>query len=500
MARTRKINFDIILRVLGILLIIEGSFMATALGFSAYYGGKEAFVWSFVDGLHEFWSIAISALFTLLVGLLLYIIPHKEASKVIGKREGYIIVSTAWVVISLFGALPFVVSGCIPSYTDAFFETISGFTTTGATILTDVEAMPEGLLFWRSTTHWIGGMGIIVLSLAILPFLGIGGMQLFIAEVPGPTPDRLRPRITQTAKRLWGIYVLLTVVETLLLMLGGMNFFDGICHAFGTMATGGFSTRNTSVAGFSPYIQYVIAIFMILAGTNFTLHYLALHGRIREIWRNEEFRYYIYTILLVSSIITIALVWSNLGSGVEQAFRDSIFTVSSIITTTGFITVDYLKWPGALWFLIFMLMFVGGSAGSTAGSIKVVRQLLLFKNSLLELKRLMHPQAVIPVRMNGRPVSQDIIFNVLAFFLIYIIIFAIGTFVMSLLGLDFETAIGSAATTLGNVGPGLGAVGPVGNFSMIPDIGKWFLSFLMLLGRLELFTVLILFSPVFWKR
>jgi trk system potassium uptake protein TrkH len=283
-------------------------------------------------------------------------------------------------------------------------------------------------------------------------------------------------------------------------MLGGMNFFDGICHAFGTMATGGFSTRNTSVAGFSPYIQYVIAIFMILAGTNFTLHYLALHGRIREIWRNEEFRYYIYTIFLVSSIITIALVWSNLGSGVEKAFRDSIFTVVSILTTTGFITVDYLKWPGALWFLIFMLMFVGGSAGSTAGSIKVVRQLLLFKNSFLELKRLMHPQAIIPVRMNGRPVSQDIIFNVLAFFLIYIIIFAIGTFVMSMLGLNFETAIGSTATTLGNVGPGLGTVGPVGNFSAIPDLGKWFLSFLMLLGRLELFTVLILFSPVFWKR
>ena len=500
MARSRKINFDIILRILGILLIIEAIFMATALGFSAYYGGQEAFVWSFVDGLHEFWSIAISAFFTLLVGLLLYNIPGKDASKIIGKREGYIIVSTAWVVISLFGALPFVVSGCIPSYTDAFFETISGFTTTGATILTDVEAMPEGLLFWRSTTHWIGGMGIIVLSLAILPFLGIGGMQLFIAEVPGPTPDKLRPRITQTAKRLWGIYVLLTIVETLLLMLGGMNFFDGICHAFGTMATGGFSTRNASVAGFSPYIQYVIAIFMILAGTNFTLHYLALHGRVKDIWRNEEYRYYIFTILITSFTIAVALILSNLGSDVEQAFRDSIFTVASIITTTGFITADYLMWPGALWFLVFMLMFVGGSAGSTGGGIKVVRQLLLFKNSFLELKRLMHPQAVIPVRMNGRPVSQDIIFNVLAFFLIYIIIFAIGTFVMSLLGLDFETAIGSTAATLGNIGPGIGSVGPVGNYSEIPGFGKWFLSFLMLLGRLELFTVLILFSPVFWKR
>lgn len=499
MPRKKTLNTKIIARLLGILLIIESVFMLTALPFSWYYGGRDFFSFRFFDPGYDFWPLLISAIITFIGGGFLYLSAGRDVNKVISKRDGYVIVSLAWIVISFFGALPFFLSGAIPSYTDAFFETISGFTTTGATILTDIEAVQEGLLFWRSMTHWIGGMGIIVLSLAILPFLGIGGMQLFIAEVPGPTPDKLHPRITQTAKRLWGIYVLLTVVETGLLMLGGMNLFDGLCHAFGTMATGGFSTKNASIAAFSPYIQYVITIFMILAGTNFTLHYLALHGRIKDVWKNEEYRYFIYTIATATVIIAATLTLTG-QSGIEKSFRDSIFTVASIITTTGFITADYLIWPGVLWFIIFLLMFVGGSAGSTGGGIKVVRQLLLFKNSVLELKRLMHPQAVIPVRMNDRPVSQEIIFNVLAFFLIYILVFAGGTFVMSMTGLDFESAIGSTAATLGNIGPGIGMVGPVGNYSEIHDIGKWFLSFLMLLGRLELFTVLILLSPAFWRR
>lgn len=499
MPRKKTLNTKIISRLLGILLIIEGVFMLSALPFSWYYGGDNPFRFGLFDGVSDFWPLLISALITFVGGGMLYLSAGRDVNKVISKRDGYVIVSLAWVVISVFGALPFFLSGAISSYTDAFFETISGFTTTGATILSDIEAMPKGLLFWRSMTHWIGGMGIIVLSLAILPFLGIGGMQLFIAEVPGPTPDKLHPRITQTAKRLWGIYVILTIAETGFLMLGGMNLFEGLCHAFGTMATGGFSTRNTSIAAFSPYIQYVITVFMILAGTNFTLHYLALHGRIKDIWKNEEYRYYIYTIAAATLIIAATLTFSGQG-GIEKSFRDSIFTVVSIITTTGFITADYLIWPGVLWFIIFLLMFVGGSAGSTGGGIKVVRQLLLFKNSVLELKRLMHPQAVIPVRMNDRPVSQDIIFNVLAFFLIYMLIFAGGTFVMSIIGLDFESAIGATAATLGNIGPGIGMVGPVGNYAEIHVIGKWFLSFLMLLGRLELFTVLILLSPAFWKR
>lgn len=481
------------------MLVIEGVFMWLSLPFSVAYGKHDLFDMEFFNGRTDFWPLLVSGGLVMLFGGLLGLFTRKDTNTNIGKREGYIIVSTAWVIISLFGTLPFILSGAIPSFSDAFFETISGFTTTGASVLSDIEAVPKGILFWRSTTHWIGGMGIIVLSLAILPILGIGGMQLFVAEVPGPTPDKLHPRIAQTAKRLWGIYVLLTVIETILLMFGGMDLFDALCHAFGTMATGGFSTQNASVAHYSPYIQYVIILFMILAGTNFTLHYFLLKGSLRKMWKNEEFKYYMAVIGGVTLVITLSLIFL-MGSGVEKAFRDAIFQVVSIITTTGFVSANYLVWPFYVWMLIFLLMFTGGCAGSTGGGIKVVRQLLLFKNSTLEFRRLVHPQAIIPVRFNGKPVSSDIIFNVLAFFLIYMLIFAFGTFVMSLLGLDFESAIGAVAASLGNIGPGIGSVGPIENYAHIPVLGKWVLSFLMLLGRLELFTVLILFSPDFWKK
>ena len=499
MARGRLINFGIVLQIIGILLIIEGVFIATSIPFSVYYGCPDNLIFSLSNPKAYFWPLLISSVIATGTGLILLFAFGRNVKKVIGKREGYLIVTFSWIIISLFGALPFILGNAIPSYTDAFFETMSGYTTTGASILVDIEAMPKGLLFWRSMTHWIGGMGIIVLSLAILPFLGIGGMQLFIAEVPGPTPDKLHPRITSTAKRLWLIYVLLTGAETLLLMLGGMDLFDGLCHAFGTMATGGFSTKNTSIAGYSPYIQYVITIFMVLAGTNFTLHYLAMHGKIKEVIRNEEFKWYlsIIAIATLTCIIVLAILKNNT---LESIIRNSLFTVVSIITTTGFVTEDYLLWPVSLWFVVLLLMFVGGSAGSTGGGIKVVRHLLLLKNSKLEMKRLMHPQAILPVRMDGKPVSSFIIYNVLAFFLIYVMIFIMGSLVMSLMGLDFETSIGSVVSTLGNIGPGFGNVGPVNNFANIPWLGKWVLSFLMLLGRLELFTVLILFSPSFWKK
>ncbi len=481
------INLKIIFRTLGALLLIEGIFMLACIPMSVLYCHEKCY------------ALLISGLITAAVGGVVLLLTKKNLKKNIGKREGYIIVSTTWIVISLFGTLPFMLSGAIPSFTDAFFETISGFTTTGASILTDIEALPKGILFWRSMTHWVGGMGIIVLSVAILPALGIGGMQLYAAEMPGPTKDKLHPRITQTAKRLWGIYVLFTIVETILLMSGGMDLFDALCHTFGTVATGGFSTQNTSVAGYSPFIQYVIIFFMILAGTNFTLHYMALHGKIRKVWQNEEFRNFIYLIVFTGLAITFTLTFtSDLPFG--TAFRKSLFQVVSIITTTGYITDNYLLWPGSMWFIIFLLMFVGGMAGSTAGGIKVMRQLLLFKNSALELKRLIHPQAIIPVRLSGKPVSQEIIYKIMAFFLIYIFIFAFGALVMTLLGLDYQSAIGASIATLGNIGPGLGQVGPVGNYAAIPVFGKWFLSLLMLLGRLELFTVLILISPTFWRK
>jgi len=481
-----KVNWKIILQIIGVLLIIEGIFMLSGIPFSLYYCGDNCL------------SLLYSGLITGVSGLLLWWL-NRNANRSIGKREGYIIVTITWIIISLFGTLPYLISGSIPAFTDAFFETISGFTTTGASILTDIESVPRGILFWRAMTHWIGGMGIIVLSVAILPILGIGGMQLFVAEMPGITPDKLHPRITQTAKRLWVIYVILTFAETLFLMLGGLDLFDSLCHSFATMATGGFSTQNTSVAEYSPYIQYVIIIFMLAAGTNFTLHYLWLHGKFREVWKNEEFRYYLLFTLGFAVLIAILLYIHN-GTAFEKMFRESAFQVVSIVTTTGFVTADYLIWPGYIWIFIFLLMFIGGSTGSTGGGIKVARQILLLKNSVLEFKRMVHPQAVIPVRFNGRAVSQDILYLVMAFFLFYILIFFAGTFAMTLLGLDFVTAIGATIATLGNIGPGIGDVGPVENYSELHVGAKWISSFLMLLGRLELFTVLILFSPSFWRK
>lgn len=499
MAGKTRINLNAILKIMGILLIIEGVFMISSLGFSAWYDPDCLSHLRFFDPLHDFLPLLVSGSVILFIGVILWLSNKKLDQNSIGKREGYVIVSMAWVIISLFGAIPFMLSGVTDNYTDAFFETISGFTTTGATIFSDIESIPKGILFWRSMTHWIGGMGIIVLSLAILPILGIGGMQLFVAEVPGVTPDKLHPRITQTAKRLWIIYVILTLLQTGLLALGGMSLFDSLCHAFGTMATGGFSTKNDSIAGFSPYIQYVITLFMIMAGISFTLHYFLLKRQFKKVISNEELRHYLFIILISTGMIGIALYFVQ-NQPVESAFRNSVFQVVSIVTTTGFITSDYLLWPYFTWLLLFLLMFTGGCAGSTGGGIKIVRILLLFKNSSMELKRIVHPQAILPVRLNGKSISQGIIFNVLAFFLIYIIIFAFGSLVMSMLGLEFETAIGSVAASLGNIGPGLGMVGPVENYSAIPAAGKWILAFFMLLGRLELFTVLILFSVAFWKK
>ncbi|GAP43908.1 Trk-type K+ transport system, membrane component [Lentimicrobium saccharophilum] len=499
MAAKSRINLNAIMKITGLLMVIEGLFMLSSLGFSAWYDPYCLDHLRLFDPAHDFLPLLVSGSGIGLVGLILWSFNKKLDQNSIGKREGYIIVSLTWVIISFFGAIPFILSGVTTSYTDAFFETMSGFTTTGATIFTDIEALPKGILFWRSMTHWIGGMGIIVLSLAILPILGIGGMQLFVAEVPGLTPDKLHPRITQTAKRLWIIYVALTLVQTILLMLGGMNLFESLCHAFGTMATGGFGTRNDSIAGFSPYIQYVIIIFMYLAGISFTLHYFTIKRQFSKVFRNEELR--VYTMLLITAtvIIAAALFYTqHLGPG--KAFRDALFQVVSIVTTTGFITSDYLLWPFFTWLLLFLLMFTGGCAGSTGGGIKIVRIILLFKNSRMELKRIVHPQALLPVRLNGKSISQQIIFNVLAFFLIYIIIFAFGSLVMSAMGMEFESAVGAVAASLGNIGPGLGTVGPVLNYSTVPMAGKWVLAFLMLLGRLELFTVLILFSASFWKK
>jgi len=481
------INKKIILQVMGLLLLIEGFFLGISSLVSLFYGQ------------YDFTSLIITSLICFSTGIILWYLT-KNADKNIGKREGYIIVSLVWVIFSLFGALPFVLSGAIPSYTDAFFETMSGFTTTGASILNDIEAIPHCLLFWRSLTQWLGGMGIIVLSIAILPMFGIGGMQLFVAEVPGPTPDKLHPRIKETAKRLWGIYVLYTLAEIVLLKLGGMNWFDAVNHSFTTMATGGYSTKQASIAHFdSPFIHYVIILFMFLAGTNFTLSYFALHFKFGKVFKNEEFRYYLGFVIIFTFIIASTL-WFFGDFNIEKSFRDSLFQVVSIITTTGFVTVDYLQWMPFLIVMIFALMFFGGSAGSTGGSIKIVRITLLLKNSYQELKRIIHPNAIIPVRINGKSVPPQIISNILAFVVFYMIISIVSSAIIASLGYDVETSLGAVAATLGNIGPGIGRVGPIENYAHIPDFGKWFLSFLMLIGRLELFTVIVLFSPSFWKK
>ncbi len=483
---TKILNVWILMKVMGVLLLILAGFMLTSLIVSIYY--------------HEpVLPIIFSAFITALFGGVLLFFGNKNSNKNIGKREGYMIVTLTWVIISIFGALPFILSGAIPSFTNAFFETMSGFTTTGSSILTDIESVPKNILYWRAMTHWIGGMGIIVLTVAILPFLGIGGMQLLIAEMPGIAPDKLHPRITATAKRFWGIYVILTVVEVLLLWGGEMNLFDAVCHSFATMATGGFSTKNDSIAGFLPYSQYIIILFMILAGTNFTLHYFAFHGQVKKVFKNDEFKTYLSIIAVVTVILTFGLI-IIVNTGVEKAFRESLFTVVSILTTTGFVTADYIVWPVFLWVFVAALMFIGGSAGSTGGGVKIIRHLLLIKNSWIELKRTIHPAAIIPVKYGGKSISQQVIFNVMAFFLIYILIFSFGVIAMALLGLDFETSVGASIASLGNIGPGIGGVGPVENYAFIPPFGKWILSFLMLLGRLELFTVLIIFSPAFWKK
>jgi len=480
-------NLKIILRVLGLLLVVEGISMLLALGISLWFGDG--------DSLAFFYS-ALICIFPGLTAIAL----TSNSNKNITKREGFLIVTLVWIVFSFFGSLPYILSGAIPDYTNAFFETMSGFTTTGSSILENIEEMPHGILFWRSLTQWLGGMGIIVLTLSVMPIFGIGGMQLFTAEVPGPTPDKISPKIHQTARVLWGLYIAFTTLEFLLLWVGGMSWFDSICHSLTTMASGGFSTKQASIAHWdSPFIQYVIIFFMILAGTNFSLSYLVLKGKFSRLYLDEEFKYYIlfivgFTIMIFSGL----LITSHLD--VEQSFRDSLFQVVSIITTTGYATADYLTWSPVLTLLIFALFFFGGSAGSTGGGIKIMRIVVLLKNSYYELRRIIHPNAIIPVRFNNHSVDAKIVTNVLAFFMFYMIVFFLSTIVFTLFEPDFSTAMGAVATSLGNIGPGLGSVGPAESFLHVHPVGKWFLSFLMLLGRLELFTVLVIFSPAFWKQ
>ena len=495
-----RLNYQIILHVMGLLLLCNGGFMLLATLVS----------WFYQDGVTL--EISTAALITLFIGTL-FMFTTRGHSKEVKVREGYIIVTFGWIFMALSGALPYVISESIPRFTNAFFETMSGYTTTGASILNDIESIPKGILFWRSLTHWIGGMGIIVLAIAILPLLGIGGMQLFTAESPGPSADKLKPRIRDTAKRLWLIYVSYTLAETILLWIAGMSFFDAINHAFSTLSTGGFSTKNASLAYWNdnPAIQYIVIIFMLLAGSNFVLSYFAFKGKISKVLHDDEFKWYMIFIAgftAISSLIVYfqadvslssidhPMVWGE----AESAFRHSLFQVLTVITTTGFVSADFTMWTPFLTILFFGLFFLGGSAGSTAGGVKVMRHIIMIKNGIIEFKRTLHPNAILPVRFNGKSISKEIVFNILGFFILYMLSFIIGAVVLAFLGLDFETAIGGAASSLGNIGPAFGALSPVNNFDMLPDFGKWWTAFLMLIGRLELFTVLIILTPFFWRN
>ncbi|WP_019038448.1 TrkH family potassium uptake protein [Psychroflexus tropicus] len=485
---------------MGVLLVFNGGFMIVPS------------IYSWINGETVALDIAVSALVSIFIGLSAMFFTRFH-DKDISQKEGYLIVTLGWVVMVLSGMLPYLISGEIKGLVNCFFETMSGYTTTGASIVNDIESLSEGILLWRSFTHWIGGMGIIVLAVAILPLFGIGGMQLFSAESPGPSADKVKPKIADTAKRLWLIYFGYTVSETILLKVAGMNWFDATNHALSTLSTGGFSTKNASLAYWndSPFIQYIIILFMFLAGTNFVVSYFAFKGKIQNVLRNEEFKWFFFFIAGFTAITSLSIYFLAdtslatidypmvLGEA-ESAFRHGIFQVLAIITTTGFVTADYTLWTPLLTVLFFGLFFLGGSAGSTSGGVKVIRHIIMIKNGFQEFRRILHPNAVLPVRYKGSSVDQKIVYNILGFFIFYALSFILGAVVFAGTGLDFETAIGASASSLGNVGPAFGQLSPVDNFASLTTFGKYWSSFLMLIGRLELFTVLILFTPYFWKN
>lgn len=480
-------NFRFIFNIFGRVLMLLGAFMLSSI------------IWALVYHEDVVGAFVLSSLITLVCGAAMYLLTIKNLVSELSLRDSYFTVTFVWVVFSLFGALPYLLSGSITSFTDALFETVSGFTTTGSSIISDVEALPKSILFWRSLTHWIGGMGIIVLVVAIMPLLRIGGYNLFKSETSGMTQEKLSPKTTSTAKRLWAVYVVLTFILIGLLLLGDMSFFDAINHAFSTMATGGFSTKNTSVSGFSSYSQYVIAIFMFLAGMNFYLHYHFYKGRFKRVFSNIELRTYFAVVVVVSLLITITVIAYDNRIGVGEALRNALFQVISVITTTGFATHDYHDWPHAAWMLLFVLLFSGACVGSTGGGIKIIRHVVAYRHVLNYFKRTLHPNSVSLLKIGGEVIDDEKVGGLVSFMLLYMLTFSIGTVLMVFLGSDLLTSAAAVASNMGGVGSGIGSVGAFGNYSAFSDASKILLSLLMLIGRLELTTVLILFTRIFWK-
>ncbi|MBC8311454.1 MAG: TrkH family potassium uptake protein [Candidatus Marinimicrobia bacterium] len=458
--------------------------------------------WSLYYSEPDLWPILRSSGITFGVGLTVFFLTYSKKPKDLTPRDGFAIVTIGWIAMAGFSALPMFFATDL-SYTNAYFEAMSGLTTTGASILggsstIEIESLPHGILFWRSFTHFIGGMGIIVFSLAILPMLGMGGVQLFRAEVAGPIADKLTPRVKQTAKLLWFIYVGFVAAETVILKMVGMNWFDSFCHAFGTMATGGFSTRNASAGAYSGTIQMVILLFMFLAATNFSLHYSSFSKRKFEYFKDREFK--VYLILITIFTVLFFINTSSIYHWSLESLRHALFTSVSLLTTTGFGTIDFETWPSLSKMLVFFLFFIGGCAGSTTGGMKIIRSILITKYLVSEVRKLLHPKGVFPIKIGKKVIPDEVVKNTLGFYLFYIFIFVITSVVYSITGLDLETSLTAAASAIGNIGPGLGSIGPWENWAHLTDFAKWVSSFTMLMGRLEIFTVVVLFSRSFWRK
>ncbi len=479
-----------VFHLISYMIMVLAMMMAVTLGIA----------WLMDDPSHTIRGFALSTGITLVIGLILWELTRGPIE--LTRREGVGIVVFGWLTAVILGALPFLFCRTIQvdHPVDALFESISGFTTTGASVLTNLEERSHAILLWRAITHFLGGMGILVLVVAIIPFLGVGGMQIYRAEMAGPSKDRLTPRIASTAKLLWGVYVALNLALILLLKFGGMSWFDSVCHAFATIATGGFSTRTASIAAYdSLYIETVITVFMFLAGLNFALHFRALKGDVLAYAKNAEARFYLM-LWLGACLACTADLWLRAGREIGSAVRGAFFTVTSILTTTGFGTDDYNQWPALSQVILVLLMFVGGCAGSTAGGIKNIRLFVLLKKTTREIRLFLHPQAVYHIKIGGRIIEPAIVGNIMVFFFIFVMIFTFGSILMSLYTEDLITAVSAVIAALGNIGPGLGAVGPTENYAHIHPMGKLVLSLCMLLGRLELYTILILFIPNFWRK
>lgn len=479
-------NFRMVLKIIGIVIKYEAILLLLPLFVALYYRQSDAY------------AFLVTALITFPIGLILSKI--KINKKEMYAKEGFLIVGISWIIISFVGGLPFVISGAIPSIIDSFFETVSGFTTTGATILTEIESLPKGILFWRSLTHWIGGMGFLIFILALIPSLGSNTIHLLKAESAGPSPSKIVPKMKETAKILYLIYFALTILETVLLMFAGLSFYDAIIHALGTAGTGGFSNKNASVAAFNnPAAEWIITVFMLLFGVNFALYFYVIKGKIKEALMGEELRFYILTVISATVLITINILDIN-GWNIGESIRQSAFQVSSIMTTTGYATTDFNLWPTFSKIILLVLMFFGGMAGSTAGGVKNIRIVILAKTVRREINKILHPKSVKCVKIDGRVVSEEVTSSVALYIVAYAMITLVAMFIVSIDGFDFTTTTTSVLTTINNVGPGFEMVGPVGNFSAFSGLSKIVLSLCMLIGRLEIYPILIMFSSSLWKR